>query len=192
MSSTKREQHQLVALWYGASIVAVCTAKEALLAVPAPASLCVVQFVLATLGARWLQGGIAAPTLGQPELRMVYGIALSYAGGFLLTNAALAIAAPSFVETFKSTEPLSTVAMAAMALGACDTHALWSWRPSLALLLAQLFTRALRRLVARTQASASDLVRFSCCYRLCLAWRWRRAGTRASAPPGWPLRSRRT
>ena len=49
MSSTKREQHQLVALWYGASIVAVCTAKEALLAVPAPASLCVVQFGLLRL-----------------------------------------------------------------------------------------------------------------------------------------------
>ena len=44
-------------------------------------------------------------------------LAVCYTMGFLLTNAAFNFAAPAFIETFKSAEPLSTVALAAAALG---------------------------------------------------------------------------
>ena len=96
-------------------MIAIITAKAVLLAVACPASLCVVQFVVAAFGSRQLIGSV--PAVGRAERNLVVGIALSYAGGFLLTNAAIAIAAPSFVETFKAAEPLSTVALATFALG---------------------------------------------------------------------------
>ena len=52
-----------------------------------------------------------------PEKLTVAAIGVTYALGFLFTNTAIAIAAPSFVETVKSAEPLSTVGLAAIALG---------------------------------------------------------------------------
>lgn len=53
------------------------------------------------------------PLPSASERRLVLFIAASYACGFLLTNAAIAVAAPSLVETFKAAEPLSTVGLAA-------------------------------------------------------------------------------
>ena len=108
----------LVCVWYVASIIAVWTAKLVLRELPCPATLCAVQFAVAVVGS-----GMAVPTAargllhGNAEVGLVRKIALAYTLGFLLTNAAIAIAAPSFVETLKASEPLSTVAMASLVLG---------------------------------------------------------------------------
>lgn len=106
----------LVAAWYAASVGAVLTCKLALDGTGAPATLCCLQLCMACLMCRRQLGG-AAVAVGAGERALVRGIAASYALGFLLTNAAIAIAAPSFVETFKAAEPLSTVLLAAAFLG---------------------------------------------------------------------------
>jgi solute carrier family 35 protein E1 len=113
----------LVLVWYGASIIAVASAKAILITAACPASLCAVQFAMATLGARHLYSRGSKSTseqrlrLERPEYWHVSAIAASYAFGFLLTNSAISLAAPSFVETVKAAEPLTTVALAALALG---------------------------------------------------------------------------
>lgn len=118
----------LVALWYGASLIAVASAKTVLLSVACPASLCSIQFAVALVGARQLSlrrfGKKGAAAIGKEYLQLesaeywtVAAIGATYALGFLLTNAAIAIAAPSFVETVKSAEPLSTVGLAMVVLG---------------------------------------------------------------------------
>ena len=120
----------LVCVWYLASIIAVWTAKLVLRELPCPATLCAVQFAVAVVGS-----GMAVPPAacgllhGKAEVGLVRKIALAYTLGFLLTNAAIAIAAPSFVETLKASEPLSTVAMASLMLG---EHERW---PTLVALL---------------------------------------------------------
>ena len=111
----------LVVSWFGASILAIASAKHVLVEVPCPATLCFIQFGVAALGMRqlcWLGmvGRHPPATSDAPENLHVVGVAASYTCGFLLTNAAIAVAAPSFVETFKAAEPLSTVALAFVAL----------------------------------------------------------------------------
>ena len=118
----------LVASWYAASVLAIATCKHVLLVAHCPASLCAVQLACAAAGvrltSRWQLSskrhsafaGSIAP-LAKPEFNTVFAIAASYSLGFLLTNAAIAFAAPSFVETIKSGEPLSTVALAAVFIG---------------------------------------------------------------------------
>ena len=113
----------LICIWYSASVLAIVTTKAILLAAACPATLCVTQLAAATLGVATMQqhrgrkaAGGPAPLL-RPEFNTVLAIAASYTCGFLLTNAAIAYAAPSFVETIKSGEPLSTVLLAALFLG---------------------------------------------------------------------------
>ena len=109
----------LVLLWYGSSVIAIVTAKGVLREAAAPATMCAVQFACAVLGVRVMLPSSATTTklTGRPEQSHVRGIGFTYALGFLLTNAAISVAAPSFVETFKSSEPLSTVGLAALILG---------------------------------------------------------------------------
>lgn len=122
----------LVIGWYLASVCAVTTCKHLLNETGAPASLTALQFLFAVFSvsvfrARSLAGASemwksrsrrrAAETL-PPTM---HGIVLSYALGFLITNAAFSYAAAAFVETLKSAEPLSTVALAALLLGERET-----------------------------------------------------------------------
>ena len=107
----------LAALWFGASVIAIASAKTVLLAAPCPSFLCAVQFAVAAIGVRQVQPRVAALPSGAPEFNLVFGLAASYTLGFLLTNAAFDVAAPSFVETFKAAEPLSTVGLAICFLG---------------------------------------------------------------------------
>ena len=106
----------LAALWFGASVIAIASAKTVLLAAPCPSFLCAVQFAVAPLACGRVQPRVAALPSGAPEFNLVFGLAASYTLGFLLTNAAFD-AAPSFVETFKAAEPLSTVGLAICFLG---------------------------------------------------------------------------
>lgn len=105
----------LIVTWYSASIVACVTCKAIMIATASPFTLSTLQFAIAALGARQLNS-IPLP-LEATEFWHVLAVAISYACGFLLTNAAIALAAPSFVETFKAAEPLSTVWLAALFLG---------------------------------------------------------------------------
>lgn len=105
----------LIAAWFGASVVAIASAKSILVAAPCPATLCAIQLGVAAVGLRQLTP-TSTPSR-EREWWHVFGIAASYACGFLLTNAAIALAAPSFVETFKAAEPLSTVGLAMLVLG---------------------------------------------------------------------------
>lgn len=107
----------LVVTWYAASVVAVLSAKLVLERSGAPASLCALQLTAATLLCRLQHGSKRMPAVGEAEQNLVRAIAVSYALGFLLTNAGIAVAAPSFIETFKAAEPLSTVILAAIFLG---------------------------------------------------------------------------
>ena len=104
----------LIAVWYGASIVAIVSAKTIYTIAACPASLCVVQLLAAAVGTRATMTQLQP--LAQAEYLIVAAISSSYTFGFLLTNAAIASAAPSFVETIKAGEPLSTVALAALFL----------------------------------------------------------------------------
>ena len=108
----------LVAIWYASSVCAVWSAKLLLGQLPCPATLCCTQFIVAVAGTRMMLPPAARTSLsGAAESNTVYLVAASYTLGFLVTNAAISIAAPSFVETIKATEPLSTVAMARVILG---------------------------------------------------------------------------
>ena len=105
----------LVASWYCLSVVAVATAKAVLDETAAPASLCAVQLFTAVCLSRLALAVRARrrARLAESPPAVVRGIAASYALGFLLTNAAFALAAAAFVETFKAAEPLSTVLLRA-------------------------------------------------------------------------------
>ena len=121
----------LVATWYAASIAAIWTAKIVLQELACPATLAAVQFAVAAAGVHHTTTSnmnVASPQherasapgthcllppssrgpLSDVELRAVRGVSLTYTLGFLLTNAAIAAAAPSFVETVKAAEPLTT------------------------------------------------------------------------------------
>lgn len=115
----------LVLVWYSASVVAIASAKTLLLAAPCPAMLCAAQFTFAAVGTQLLQQPQHQP-LHAPETRLVFFLAASYALGFLLTNAAFTFAAPSFVETFKAAEPLSTVGLAAAFLSEWESMATYA------------------------------------------------------------------
>lgn len=115
----------LVAMWYVTSVVAIVTCKTTLTKVPVPGLLCVVQLATATmlqstiLGTLRARRGLATrepPLALGHEARVVRRVGLSYSLGFALTNFAFSIADASAVETVKSTEPLSTVVLAAVVL----------------------------------------------------------------------------
>ena len=182
----------LVLSWFGASVLAISSAKRILSVAPCPATLCFVQFGTAALGARLLQrlGWLAQqPFISRdaPDNWLVASVSASYSSGFLLTNAAIAVSAPSLVETFKAAEPLSTVALAFVALRERE-HALTyaslvpivvgvaiassspttfsAWGMALSLLsnfafsARAIFTKALKRHHPTAAASSSDAVLF--------------------------------
>ena len=108
----------LIAIWFAASVVAVQTAKHTLRALPCPGLLSTIQFCVAIAGT-WLalKPSDRRSLTGLACLTTVRAISLAYASGFVLTNAAIATATPSFVETLKSSEPISTVLFAGLILG---------------------------------------------------------------------------
>ena len=112
----------LILVWYGFSLLAICSGKLVLDSCPCAASLCAIQLGAAALGCQILakchdQRGQGPAPLETAEYGGVCAIAVGYSSGFALTNAAIENASPSFVETVKSSEPLSTVALAAAILG---------------------------------------------------------------------------
>lgn len=118
----------LIVVWYSFSLLAIYSAKVILDACPCAATLCVLQLGAAAMGCQLVtrlappskdhdQHGRGPAPLEAAEFAGVCAIAASYSCGFALTNTAIEFASPSFVETVKSSEPLSTVALAAAILG---------------------------------------------------------------------------
>lgn len=109
----------LIAAWYSTSCVAITTSKLCMQFVSVPLVLCTTQFLTAALVTRaymLLTRGLSRHVRAG-ELRSVCSIAGAYAFGFLTTNLAFALATPSFVETIKAGEPVTTALLAAALLG---------------------------------------------------------------------------
>lgn len=86
-----------------------------------PFLLCTIQFISATL-ATLLVLRFRRPTTSHPAVHvpsqsqlmfqnLVYPISVSYTLGFIFTNIAFSVAPPSFAETVKAAEPISSVAL---------------------------------------------------------------------------------
>ena len=118
----------LITVWYSFSLLAIVSAKVVLNACPCAATLCALQLGAAVLGCQLVarltppakdhdRHGRGVAPLATAEFAGVCAVAASYSSGFAFTNAAIEFASPSFVETVKSSEPMSTVALAAVFLG---------------------------------------------------------------------------
>ena len=118
----------LITVWYSFSLLAIYSAKIILDSCPCAASLCALQLGAAALGCQLVarilppdkdhnKHGRGPAPLAAAEYLAVCAVAAAYSSGFALTNAAIEHASPAFVETVKSSEPLSTVALAAVMLG---------------------------------------------------------------------------
>jgi solute carrier family 35 protein E1 len=112
----------LILVWYGASVFAIMTSKMVMQEAPLPFSLCMMQFLVATFvsgAAILLQGGWPKP-IG-PEFSTLGKTSLSYTLGFMLTNVGFSLLSAPFVETVKSSEPITTVLLASFFLGEVDS-----------------------------------------------------------------------
>jgi len=120
----------LVLLWYASATVAVTSSREVLASTKLPFCLSAAQFLISTFLTRtflryalpWATDGRYRPQLrdlpsDRPERRLVRSIALTYTLGFVFTNVALSLCNPSFAETVKSAEPISSLALAALTRG---------------------------------------------------------------------------
>jgi solute carrier family 35 protein E1 len=121
----------LTILWYSTSVIAVVTSKEVLLFLPFPITLCLVQFLtagvlLSTLTKYILKSPNSAPSLdSQNKLSIVFlkrKLAIAYTLGFILTNFAYQVVAPSFVESVKAAEPVTTALLSYLILGEFSSY----------------------------------------------------------------------
>lgn len=99
----------LVALWYCAGVLSIATTKV-LLSPPyglSPLLLSFLQFAISSLLLSVVYP--AADSAAGPGLT---GVSLSYGAGFVLTNISFGLGSPPFVETIKSSEPLTSAGVA--------------------------------------------------------------------------------
>lgn len=108
----------LVGVWYVASVVAISTSKLSMQIAKVPFTLCLFQFLTAAFISRVACGLQSSPPGAlKEEFSSVGKVAASYTGGFMLTNVAFSLASAPFVETVKSSEPITTVILALLLLG---------------------------------------------------------------------------
>ena len=118
-------------IWYSSSVLAVVTSKQVLSLLPFPITLCLFQFqtaaaLLSVVSKYFFE---AADDCSQDNITASVTkrkIALSYTFGFILTNFAYQIVAPSFVESVKAAEPISSALLSFLMLGqinSCRTYA---------------------------------------------------------------------
>lgn len=110
----------LVVLWYGTSILAITTSKLSMEIARVPFCLCLTQCLTATFisfACRKYMG--VAREVGQ-ESSMLWKTSMTYTLGFIFTNLGFSLATAPFVETVKSSEPISTVILAFFLLGEVD------------------------------------------------------------------------
>ena len=110
----------LIIVWYSFSLLSIVSAAVILEACKCAATLCALQLGAAALACRIISSsnyGHRPEPLESVAYSLTRAVAIGYSCGFALTNAAIEFATPAFVETVKSSEPLSTVALAACFLG---------------------------------------------------------------------------
>jgi len=110
----------LVILWYSSSMLAITTSKMTMQAAPVPLVLCSAQFAIAAIisGAVLTLGETGTKMSNGQEGSMLAGISITYTLGVFFTNFVFSLAHASFVETVKSSEPISAVVLAYIMLGA--------------------------------------------------------------------------
>lgn len=109
----------LVLFWYASAAMSVISSKIVLVVCRAPFLLCLTQFTAASVILFMLylfKNMESSNSKMRQELielvnvsRIVLIIAVCYTMGFILTNVAFSLGNPSFVETVKASEPVSTV-----------------------------------------------------------------------------------
>lgn len=118
----------LVILWYSSSILAITTSKMTMQAAPVPLVLCSAQFAIAAIisGAVLTLGETGTKMSNGQEGSMLAGISITYTLGVFFTNFVFSLAHASFVETVKSSEPISTVVLAYIMLGELETTTVYA------------------------------------------------------------------
>ena len=113
----------LVVVWYGASVCAITTSKMSMQLAPLPFCLCFAQFTVATVASAlgiFATTGKPPSSLG-PAATTLARLSTSYTFGFMFTNVGFSLSSAPFVETVKSSEPISTVLLAYLLLGEVDS-----------------------------------------------------------------------
>lgn len=95
--------------WYSTAIVAITTSKQILNETSLPFSLCLSQFLCASILTRIILQFHPSKPIGRKFRSLVLQISVSYTLGFIFTNVSFSFANANFVETIKSGEPVSSV-----------------------------------------------------------------------------------
>lgn len=109
-----------VILWYGSAILAITTSKLSMQMAPIPFCLCLTQCLSATFISGVVRQFTEAPRGVGAERFILWKTSITYTLGFIFTNLGFSIATAPFVETVKSSEPISTVLLAFFLLGEVD------------------------------------------------------------------------
>uniref|UniRef100_A0A914WTG6 Sugar phosphate transporter domain-containing protein n=1 Tax=Plectus sambesii TaxID=2011161 RepID=A0A914WTG6_9BILA len=118
----------LIAAWYGFSLHLNVAVKEALIMYPDAHTLTMVQFIVAAVIGRVLQGMklLSQPSLSPNCMRVrVLPIAVFFYLGNLCTNCALRSISVGFTHILKTLEPLCAIAITRIVLGESPSSAAW-------------------------------------------------------------------
>lgn len=110
----------LTALWYGTSILAITTSKLSMQIAPVPFCLCLLQCLTATFISAVVRKFLGVARGVGDESPILWKTSITYTLGFIFTNLGFSLATAPFVETVKSSEPISTVLLAFFLLGEVD------------------------------------------------------------------------
>ena len=113
----------LIVVWYLSSCVAITTSKICMTEAKVPFLLCSTQCLTAAVLTRCYLEATGTPSVLHKETRWLVKISGAYSSGFALTNVAFSLATAAFVETVKSSEPVSTAALALVLLGERESFA---------------------------------------------------------------------
>eukprot|EP00746_Dinoflagellata_sp_MGD_P168074 gnl/MRDRNA2_/MRDRNA2_99222_c0_seq1.p1 gnl/MRDRNA2_/MRDRNA2_99222_c0~~gnl/MRDRNA2_/MRDRNA2_99222_c0_seq1.p1 ORF type:complete len:338 (+),score=41.52 gnl/MRDRNA2_/MRDRNA2_99222_c0_seq1:120-1133(+) len=109
-----------IILWYGTAILAITTSKLSMQMAPIPFCLCLMQCLTATFISGVVRLFTEVPRGIGEESSILWKTSVTYTFGFIFTNLGFSIATAPFVETVKSSEPISTVLLAFFLLGEVD------------------------------------------------------------------------
>jgi len=111
----------LVVLWYATSILAITTSKLSMQIAPVPFCLCLMQCLTATFISAVVRKFLGVARGVGEESPILWKTSVTYTLGFIFTNLGFSLATAPFVETVKSSEPISTVLLAFFLLGEVDS-----------------------------------------------------------------------
>jgi len=107
----------VIAVWYAASIVSVCSSKIILNELPTPGFLAVVQSVISVFSGWSVGKYMNAPQVFRYQLPWLGAAAATYCGNLLCTNVSFMYGSAPLTETIKSMEPVIVSLLAIPMLG---------------------------------------------------------------------------